>query len=116
MLEEVMTRYRIRFELQFVTANGNEADFDNLTDRFYEELLNVEEACPEIIDPDTAASLADLTVAVEMLVEADHLIDAQFRGLAAARTALHTIEVATPGWEAVIASITAPSPQELQDA
>lgn len=111
-----MTRYPIGFGLQFVTANGNEADFDKLTNEFYDELLKLEDVCPEIIDPDIAASLADLTVDVEMLVEAETLIDAQVRGINAARTALHAIEVATPGWEASIASITVPSPSELQDA
>jgi hypothetical protein len=111
-----MTRYPIGFGLRFVTANGNEADFDKLTDEFYDELLRLEDVCPEIIDPDIAVSLADLTVEVEMTVEAESLLDAQVRAINVARSALHTIEVATPGWEACIASITTPAPSELQEA
>lgn len=109
-------QYRVGLQLQFAATAGEGVDFDELTDRLYDELLAIEDRCDNIIDPDIAASLADLRVTIELVVVADRLIDAQVSGISAIRTALHTIEVGTPGWEAMIAGIVAPAPLELQNA
>ena len=106
-------RYHIGAELLFFAADAR-VNFDDLTDRFYEELLKLEEVDRTIIDPDIAVDLKRQTVVVELSVDADRLIDAQLHGMASIRTALHAIEVGTPGWEAEFASIM--HPRELQDA
>jgi hypothetical protein len=102
--------------LAFVVVNPTEVDFEAVLDRFYDELLDAEERDGDIADPDIAASLADLTVTVEMSVEADTRLDAQVRAINIGRAALHKIDVSTPGWEAVIAKIVEPEEAELQDA
>lgn len=111
-----MTTHRVGFTLTFHAAQPEKVDFEAVLDRFYEELLATEEREPKLTDPDIAASLAELTADVLMEINADSFIDAQVCGITLIRTALHTIEVATPGWEAAIAGIVAPSPLELQDA
>ena len=119
MLEEVMTtKFKVGFSLTFVTARPESIDFDDVLSRFYDELLDLEERCSELMDPDLTANLVDLTAEVEMIVEADSFLDAQVQAITIGRTALHTIEVGTPGWEAAIAGITAPCPveEDLLDA
>ncbi len=110
-----MTTHQIRFSLIFV-SDSPDPDFEAVLDRLYTELLEIEERETDIIDPDLAASLTELTADVEMGVTAETIFDAQVRAITSVRTALHAIEVGTPGWEAAIASITAPTPRELQDA
>jgi hypothetical protein len=109
-------RYHIGLSLVFKAMPGETVDFDDVTNRFYDELLNIEESCTDIHDPDLSANLENMTAVVELLVDADQLIDAQVRGISAVRTALHTIEVATPGWEAIFDGIVEPTPAELLDA
>jgi hypothetical protein len=119
MLEEdVTTRYHVGFGLAF-KCSADTSQFDALLDRFYRELLAIEEREGTIVDPDLAASLRDLTASVEMLVDADDPVTANLCALTAIRTALHTVEVGTPGWELAIASITAETRSAgdmLQDA
>jgi hypothetical protein len=107
--------YRVGFELKFIAGEGEPFNLDQVTNQFYDELLNTEDRSPEIIDPDIAAHLDECTASVELTVAADHFIDAQVVGATAVRTALHVIGLGTPGWEAVIAGIIALSPMELQD-
>lgn len=110
------TTHRVGLCLTFIAADPRKINFQALLDRLYPELLATEERESDITDPDLAASLADLTVEIEMGVEAEYVIDAQLRAIVIVRTALHAIEVGTPGWEATIAGITSPTRLDLQDA
>jgi len=105
-------KFLVGFSLTFIPGRTGDHDFSDLLSRFYDELLAIEDRCPEVADPDIAASLTEFQVEVMMTVEAESLIDAQVTAITVGRTALHTIEVGTPGWEAVIAGIAAPCPAE----
>lgn len=122
MLEEVMTdKFTVGFSLTFTASDPTSitsASFDAVINRFYEELLDAEERCAELTDPDVSARLADLTADVVMVIEADSILDAQVQAITIGRTALHAIEVGTPGWEAVIADVASPRrlAEDLLDA
>lgn len=108
------TRYQVGYSLKFMTADSATVNLEDVLSRFYEELLGLEDQHQDMVDPDIAASLADFTCDVDMVIEAGSVLDAQVKAAVYLRTALHTIEVGTPGWEAVIASLA--KPKMLQDA
>jgi hypothetical protein len=64
-----------------------------------EALRALDAGDPEIADVDLDGSLADGCATVTMTVEADDPADAATKALCVARTALHAIGEATPGWE-----------------
>jgi hypothetical protein len=68
-------------------------------DPLMETLLDLEEADPDIEDPDLAADLSTGHVDVQMVVEADDPAAAMVKALATLRSAIHAIGDATPGWE-----------------
>lgn len=92
--------------VHYLTANfafdsepeATDDQFEEFLDRVMDELLNLEEVDPGIIDPDMTASLAERTIAVNMGVEADTTGDAARLYLANVRTALHAAGCGTPDW------------------
>jgi hypothetical protein len=93
LLEQAITTYQVGFSLLFRPDEVEEFDFAAVLDRFYEELLAIEEREPQLTDPDLAASLAELTADVLMEIDATSFIDAQVCGASLIRAALHTIEM-----------------------
>ena len=109
-----MTTYTIGLSLTFHPGSTSDAPFETLLCAMLDELLAMENRDGQVVDPDLVASLADLTAEVHMEVVAASLIDAQLSAASAVRSALHAIEVGTPGWEAAIASFV--RQPRLQDA
>jgi hypothetical protein len=120
MLEEAVTttRYHVGLTLRAIVRPGH--DFEAFLDRFYQNLLAMEEReDSRIVDPDMSASLAEHTFDVEMLVDADDPIEVSLIALTSVRTALHTVGCATPGWEVHVEQITSETraaSEQLQDA
>jgi hypothetical protein len=83
-----------------VLHDGADSDdvFDAFVDRFIDELDNLQECGPGIVDPDVAGNLAHRTVEVTMGVEAGNLEDACRLFSANIRAALHAAECETPTW------------------
>jgi len=110
------TAIRVGLSLTFTTDTHPAADLGPILDRFYDELLDIEDREVDVEDPDMAAGMADLKADVEMTVTAESYLDAQIRTAVLVRAALHAAGVGTPGWEAIIASFAAPAETSLLDA
>jgi hypothetical protein len=83
-------------ELEMDARGPIEEDrFDALADALYD----LDASDPELFDTDLSASLADGRATVTVTVEATDPADAGTKALCAARTAIHSIGDATPGWE-----------------
>nr|WP_221442460.1 hypothetical protein [Nocardiopsis algeriensis] len=87
-------------DLAFENPSGlaTDEDFDDFVDRFLDELDNLVESDPGIVDPDVAGSLAQRTITVTMGVEAGTVEDGARLFFANVRCALHAAESATPNW------------------
>jgi hypothetical protein len=87
---------KFHVELELTASEPiDETRFDALADALYE--LDASDAA--LSDIDLSASLADARATVTTTVEASDPADAGTKALCAARTAIHAIGDATPGWE-----------------
>ncbi|MFI6574529.1 hypothetical protein ACIBFB_01920 [Nocardiopsis sp. NPDC050513] len=95
-----MTIHHLVADLSFNARNGADSDeeFDAFVDRLVEELDNLQECDPGIVDPDVVGSLTNRTVSITMGVEAGNLEDASRLFSANIRAALHAAECETPTW------------------
>ncbi|SEG69093.1 hypothetical protein SAMN04489712_10948 [Thermomonospora echinospora] len=93
--------YHLAADLTFDCADpdgGTDEDFDQFTDAIADELLDLAEVDPGIVDPDVTVRIADRWVSVLMGIEADSEDDA-FRLFAAnLRAALHAAGCGTAEW------------------
>ncbi|OLT36753.1 hypothetical protein BJF79_30755 [Actinomadura sp. CNU-125] len=95
-----MTHY-FAADLTFICADpAHDTDdgFDAFTDAVTDELLNLTEFDPGIIDPDTTVRITDRWMSVFMGVEATSQQDAQRLFSANLRTALHAAGCITADW------------------
>lgn len=72
---------------------------DDRLDRLMDELILLAESDSSLEDPDLAADLSTCIVDVQMIVDAEDQAQAMVKALAALRTAIHAMGVATPGWK-----------------
>ncbi|ADH69260.1 MULTISPECIES: hypothetical protein [Nocardiopsis] len=105
-----MTTHHLVADLSFEARNGadSDRDFDDFVDRFVDELDNLQECDPGIVDPDVVGSLANRTLSVTMGVEAGTLEDASRLFSANVRAALHAAECGTPTWPHFVPKDRAP--------
>jgi len=99
-----------------IPPDNSTANFDDFTDKFMDELGNLEDADPGIVDPDLTASLTNLTASVYMGVKADSRRDAERLFVAHVRTALHAAGCYTPNWPFRPVSENLPKPREVDHA
>jgi len=92
-------RYYLRADIGFACVDperDTEDGFDAFTDVVMDELGDLEEVDPGLIDPDLTATLTERSATVLMGVEADSHNDAVRLFLANVRTALHAAGCGTP--------------------
>lgn len=92
--------YYLTADLTFGFANGEatDEDFDAFVDRVVDELDNLQECDPGIIDPDVVGSLTERSLSILMGINADSLNDATRLFSASLRAALHAAECQTSRW------------------
>ncbi|WP_028647446.1 hypothetical protein [Nocardiopsis sp. CNT312] len=116
-----MTVHHLVADLEFDARNAPESDdafdaFDAFVDRLIDELDNLQECDPGIVDPDVAGSLAKRTVSVTMGVDAGSLEDAMRLFSANVRAALHAAECDTSTWPRFVPTEKSPNVTHLDSA
>ncbi|WP_067606986.1 hypothetical protein [Nocardiopsis listeri] len=113
-----MITHHLAVDLAFESRNGvtTDDDFDTFTDRFIDELDNLQECDPGIIDPDVVGSLTQRSLSVTMGVRAHSLEDAIRLFSVNVRAALHAAECGTPTWPHFVPTTQSPEVRPVDAA
>lgn len=114
-----MTIHYLAADLEFVCADperDTNEGFDGFTDALTEELLELADVDPGIIDPDLTVRITERWASVLMGVEADSQADAMRLFSANVRTALHAAGCGTPDWPVFKPTTQAPPVREADFA